>query len=388
MRFYILAVLFLSLFFSCTGIAIHEGSPEPGIVEIAEANDFYIGTAVAGPVSSESQKLFEKFVLDEQTREYNYIVPENALKWNRLLKDQDRLYPGGNEPVEDYYDFSTADRIVAEATTAGVRIRGHVLIWARVFNSKAMYPTGIELALEGLTPQEQKSKLLEIMENHISAVVTRYAGLIDTWDVVNEHLHCRDDRSVFYRVLGDEYVSRAFDFARQACIEAGAVGTRLIWNETLADYGSEAGLLFRELLQDLKTDNVPIDGVGIQGHSIQRLHDIQSIELFLSDLEKMGLICEITEFDCPIRHFPGADMASRLEAQGDYFYRYIKAVLQSGICSGITFWGTSDDYTWLDTLYPFNLTAPNSPLLIDMDHNRKPAYYRVKQALEEYFENY
>ena len=56
------------------------------------------------------------------------------------------------------------------------------------------------------------------MRDHIMTVVGRYKGRIKGWDVVNEALN--EDGSLrnspWRRIIGDDYIEKAFQFAHEA----------------------------------------------------------------------------------------------------------------------------------------------------------------------------
>ena len=74
-----------------------------------------------------------------------------------------------------------------------------------------------------------RAAVLERMRAHITAVVGRYRGRIHAWDVVNEALD--EDgtlrRTPWLEAIGDDYIAKAFAFAREADPERGAVLQRL-----------------------------------------------------------------------------------------------------------------------------------------------------------------
>ncbi len=66
------------------------------------------------------------------------------------------------------------------------------------------------------------------MTNHINTVAGRYAGKVNSWDVVNEALN--EDgtlrNSIFLEKLGEDYIRTAFELAAKA-----APNTELYYND-------------------------------------------------------------------------------------------------------------------------------------------------------------
>jgi endo-1,4-beta-xylanase len=171
-------------------------------------------------------------------RHFNYLTAEYEMKWDAI------------ERTRGINDFGAGDAIVAYGQANGMQIKGHALIW---HGSVPGWVAGLSTA-----------DLRVAFENHIRSVAEHYRGRVRAWDVVNEAVAAdgsglRD--TVFRQKLGDQYIADAFRLARQADPQA-----LLFYN----DYGGE-GLNQKsdriyEVVQGLRAQGVPIDGVGLQMH--------------------------------------------------------------------------------------------------------------------------
>ena len=98
-------------------------------------------------------------------------------------------------------------------------VRGHTLLWHQQ-NAQWMFydKTGKTVS---------KKVLFDRLEKYITAVVSRYKGKIYAWDVVNEVVERTGLRqSEWFDIAGEEYIAKAFLFARKA-----DPGARLFINE-------------------------------------------------------------------------------------------------------------------------------------------------------------
>jgi endo-1,4-beta-xylanase len=134
----------------------------------------------------------------------------------------------------------------------GLNVRGHTLAWyAALPPWTAAIGSQAEAELVG----------------HIRQTVTRYAGVIPTWDVVNEPIpdrptSVRDLReSLWTKQIGPDYILLAFKTAH-ACDRSA----RLFINDYDIEYEDARSQAKRDaflaLLRKLKDDNVPVYGVG------------------------------------------------------------------------------------------------------------------------------
>ena len=293
-----------------------------------------------------------------------------------LVKHFNSITAGGEmkfkptHPSEYEYTFDAADQLAEFARSNGFLMRGHTLIWHEgppswVFEDK----TGAK------APREL---VLERMREHIHTVVGRYKDVVYCWDVVNEAVGHEKDRllreSPWLDAVGDDFVKKAFEFAHEADPNA------LLFYNDYSAIVPERREKICQLLTGLLDEGVPVHGMGMQGHwdLDVRTDDIKAaIERYAS----LGLDVQITELDISLypqhvkAEFPPAD-ASSFERQTEV-YGKIFEVFRSykDSITGVTFWGVADDRTWLD-YYPVR-GRKNYPLLFDVNHQPKEAFWRV-----------
>jgi endo-1,4-beta-xylanase len=232
-------------------------------------------------------------------------------------------------------------------------------------------------------------KLDNALNQFITNTVSRYKNSIHSWDVVNEALAPggglrtgigeTGNNFYFADYLGRSYISNAFRYANQADPTA-----TLFLNETMLESdGAKVDSLVK-LINDLKTQGVPVHGIGIQMHLTTKI-DRAGIENALSKLASTGLKVRISEMDVrtnPWNIFGYRASNEDLIAQRDLYrfaigayYRLVPAAQRSGI----TFWDPADKYSWIIT----NQNKEDAPTLFDVGLQKKPAYYGVIVALRK-----
>jgi len=103
-----------------------------------------------------------------------------------------------------------------------------------------------------------RDTLLGRMREHIQTVVGRYKGRVNGWDVVNEALNedgtLRD--SPWRRIIGDDYIVRAFQFA-----QAVDPAAELYYNDyNLATPAKRDGAV--RLVREIRAAGVRVSGIG------------------------------------------------------------------------------------------------------------------------------
>jgi endo-1,4-beta-xylanase len=234
--------------------------------------------------------------------------------------------------------------------------------------------------------QASKELLLQRLKDHITTVVKRYKGKLYAWDVANEVISDQPDEylrnSEWYKISGEEYIAKAFQWAHEADPDA-----LLFYN----DY-NEISAVKREkmykLVKGLKDAGVPIHGVGLQGHWAINEPNREQLDSTIKRFADLGLKVQITELDISV--YPKEHNARERRAEDDntaFTTEREKAQLEKyKMCfevfkkyrdaiSGVTFWNVSDRYSWLDNFPVQN--RKDYPLLFDKNLKPKKAYWEV-----------
>ncbi len=295
----------------------------------AAAKGKYFGTAL------NNGHLGESDYAATADREFNMATPENEMKWD------------ATEPNQGQFSYGGGDAIVNHATSHGMRVRGHTLVW--------------HSQLPGWVSGLSASALQSAMDNHITNLMTHYKGKIYTWDVVNEAFQDGSSgarrSSPFQDKLGDGFIEHAFRTAR-----AADPGAKLCYNDYNIDGQNAKSNAVYNMVKDFKSRGVPIDCVGFQGHFNSQSPVPSDFQANLQRFAALGVSVQITELD----------IAGSGQAQADSYSTVVKACLAVSQCDGITVWGVTDKYSW---------RSSDTPLLFDGNYQKKQAYTSALAAL-------
>src|SRR5678815_2525301 len=175
-----------------------------------------------------------------------------------------------------------------------MKIRGHTLIW------HSQLPAWLK---EGNFTRDEA---IAVLTNHIETVMGRYKGKIWAWDVVNEAIeqgdqgaqgaqggdtqHFRED-SFWYKAIGPDYVTIAFEVARKADPAA-----RLYYNDFDNEGMNEKSNAIYRLVSELSQRKL-VDGVGWQMHLSNAFKIEKEHRDNMKRLAALGLEVSITELD-------------------------------------------------------------------------------------------
>jgi len=290
--------------------------------------------------------------------------------WNRLISEEfNALSPEGElvwkviHPGPDEWDFEGADRTLSFAEEHGLFTTVSHFVWDQA--------TAVSGTPDWVKAIDDPGELRRVMQDHLTAVTARYGRKIDRWIVVNEPLEYGGTgvyRNHFYDVLGPHYISETFSIADEA-----APDSELWLNEILTENNPAKASALVDLATDLVAKDVPIDGVGLQGHLFTGDPDYQLVQDTMQRIGGLGLKVAITEMDAPV----GGDLPNRFEVQAQRMAGMVQACLSVPACDSVTFWGLTDEVSWLNWF----LAPDLDPLLFDASLKPKPAYFAVLDAL-------
>jgi endo-1,4-beta-xylanase len=349
---------------------------DPSVPSLKQAykDYFMIGTAL----NAHQLKGKEQNSVMLVEKHYNTITAENVQKWEII------------HPEADRYDFEYSDTFVDFGVKNNMFIIGHTLVWHNqtpdwVFEDDAGNPV-------------DKETLLVRMRDHIFTVVGRYKGKVHGWDVINESF---DDKGAYrhtkwYNIIGPEYIEKAFQWAHEADPNA-----ELHYNDYNMWYPGRRDAVLN-LVEDLKSKNIPIHGIGLQGHWGMDYPPMDTLEMALAAYAETGLNLMLSEVDINLLPLPedntGADIDQTFELRKEFnpyeeglpdsmetvlseiYQEVFKLTLKyKENITRVTFWGVHDGVSWLNN-WPVR-GRTNYPLLFDRNYQPKRAFHGIIELI-------
>lgn len=250
-------------------------APESASLKEAFKNDFLIGVALNPRQFSGTDARTTELI----THEFNSATAENDMKWEHL------------EPKANEFHFEAADKFIEFCRSHDLVAIGHNLCWHAQLPSWVSKP---DAGQETLT----KEVLLARLKNHIMTVAAHFKGKVRGWDVVNEAINDGNGEyrnSVFYRVIGKEYLALAFKWAHEA-----DPGAELYYNDYNLDADDAKRTRAVELIKYLREQGARVDGIGLQGHYNLTTPTAAKIDETIQIFADLGLKVMITELDVEV----------------------------------------------------------------------------------------
>lgn len=271
-------------------------------------------------------------------------------------------------PNENEFFYADADKLHAYTVDHNMLLHGHTLIWH--------WDSQIPPWMKNYT-----GDWAAMLDNHVAQICTHFAGKVSSWDVVNEALDENEPsgyrQSIFYQRIGKKYIENAFIAARKA--DPNAV---LYYNEYNIELSQTKLNFMLAMLDDFKSRNIPVDGVGFQMHLDLFNPSIDQIKRSFKAVADRGYKIRISELDIPVNYNSTLVLTDTYAQQQKERYKSIVQayleVVPENQRTGITFWGLVDGESWYNYI---GLPAKEWPLLFNDDYSPKPAFYGVAEAL-------
>lgn len=309
-------------------------------------------------------------------KNFNSITAENDMK------------PASVHPSEGVWNWGNADKIANFCRENGIKLRGHCLCWYSQFCDWMFTDkNGKEVT---------KEVFYQRLREHIHTIVNRYKDIVYAWDVVNEAMSdgggnnfggfggrmgqrqepnpYRESR--MYKLCGDEFIAKAFQFAREADPKA-----ILIYNDYNAANPDKRDRIFN-MVKKMKDAGIPIDGIGMQGHYNIYGPSGENIEAAIAKYSTIVNHIQMTELDIRANEEMGGQLqfsrgdnvviSDHIKVMQEYQYATLFRILRKykKFIDSVTFWNLSDRDSWLG--------ARNYPLPFDENYKAKRVYKVIR----------
>ena len=306
---------------------------------------------------------------------FNSLTAENEGKPDRVLdqaacqelaKTDETAVAITTAPFEKIYDWAEAHHM---------QVRHHTFVWHQQtpnwFFNKGYANNG---------QQVDRKTMLARLNNYLRVTIEtldeRWPGLVYALDIVNEAIEeVGQIRSGNWKnTVGDDFIYQAFLAASRHKMDY----QELYYNDYAFEQTQWGGVdRCRWAVTDLlkqAIDEKLIDGIGIQGHI-----EFTDADTILEDariIHSAGLKCQITELDV------NCNGESQFAEQKEVYKKVAKSILEGNNdgtmdVNALIIWGTTDNTSWHSNRYP---------LLFNSNYAKKPAYYGLLEAVQEFEE--
>ncbi len=251
----------------------------------------------------------------------------------------------------------------------GVTVKGHPLAWHTVQPSWLL-----DLPLD---------EVERLQRARIRDIVGSFAGVIDTWDAINEVVimpvfeNGENAVTRLARARGRIYMVRmAFEEARAANPSAVLV---------LNDFDLSSA--YECLIEGVLEAGISVDAIGLQTHMHQGYRGEESMQRTLDRFARFGLPLHMTETSLVSGHVMPADIVDLNDyqipewpttpegevRQTDEITRHYRSLIGHPAVQSINYWGLTDHGAWLG--------APIG--LVRADGSRKPSYTALERLIKD-----
>ena len=415
--------------YDVTGVVMEKYIPEPpsideNVPDLWQAleedfgEEFMTGTAIT---LSELEDIGVEMLIGKH---FNAVTIGNELKPDALFGYSNGSHTklqtitfNGQSLVVPTLDYSRADEILdkllkwnAANPENQIKVKGHVLVWHAqtpewFFRENYVVGNNADGTPNYVSPEVMNLRLewyIKTVFEHYLGEDSPYKDLFYSWDVVNEavadgsggyrtnkisssedpNADTHSKNSSWWAVYqSNEFIINAFKYANMYA----PAHIELYYNDyNECDNSKVKGIV--QLLTDVKAaEGTRIDGMGMQGHYNMYNPSTKAIEAAIRAYTAVVDKVVFSELDLKAI----GDISSEMNLQNEYalqaeryhnIYQLLLKLHKEGVnIGGITWWGTVDHHSWLQTSSSVgggaDGTMTQCPLLFDTNYKVKPSYW-------------
>ncbi len=302
------------------GKIIVKSTPNSEVSIEQQSHEFWFGCAIGNGIfndrasENDVKQYKEKFL-----ENFNSAVTENAVKWGNMERQKGQV------------NYAVIDAMLDWTEENGIPLRAHNLFWG--------IPNRVQSWLKEMPDEE----LEQTLKTRAETVTARYKGRFTEYDMNNEMIHGNyyEDR------LGPEITKKMAEWA-----QVGDPDIKLYLN----DYDILTGNMLEKFMAHIRhilKQNIPIAGIGVQGHLHSDTFVRAELIRSLDSLAKFDLPIKITEFNMPgqrskyhtkkIRTMTPEEEELRARELVDYY----KICFAQPAVEGILMWGFWAGANWI-----------------------------------------
>ncbi len=284
------------------------------------SHEFWFGCAISngfveGSMSASDKKQYEEKFL----KNFNSAVTENAVKWGSMEKNKGEV------------NYAAVDGILNWTEKNNIPLRGHNLFW------------GVDKFVQPWVKELDDNSLTQTLQNRAETIAKRYKGRFVEYDLNNEMIH----GNYYEERLGRDITKRMTEW-----VHNGDPDAKLFLN----DYDILTGKKLPEYMAQIRgllKQNVPIAGIGVQGHLHAETFDKDQLRAALDSLATFKLPIRITEFNMPgqrSKYYNDRNLkmtASEEEVKAKEMVDYYKICFAHPAVEGILMWGFWEGANWI-----------------------------------------
>jgi len=248
------------------GKIIVKAEPDSEVIIEQLGHEFWFGCAISnGIFSGRASENDEKQYKEKFLKNFNSAVTENAVKWGNMERQKGNV------------NYAVVDAMLKWTDESSIPLRAHNLYWG--------IPNRVQSWLKEMSDEE----LEQTLKNRAETVTARYKGRFAEYDLNNEMIHGNyyEDR------LGQDITKKMAEWAQN-----GDPGIKLYLNDYDILTGNMLDKFMGHIRKILKQE-IPIAGIGVQGHLHSDTFERSELIRSLDSLAKFGLPIKITEFNMP-----------------------------------------------------------------------------------------